>query len=50
MPYKFRLTVHDGLDAVVKVAELPVKLGEAVLDEGLKEPDDAPDSEVTNWF
>ena len=27
-PYRFRLTVHDGLDAVVKVAELPVNEGD----------------------
>ena len=50
MPYRFRSTVQDGGVADVYDAELPVKLGEAVLDEGLKEPDDAPDSEVTNWF
>ena len=50
MPYKFRLTVHDGLDADVKVAELPVNEGDAVFDDGLNEPDDAPDSEGTNWF
>ena len=28
-PYRFRSTVHDGLDAVVKVAELPVNEGDA---------------------
>ena len=48
MPYKFRLTVQDGDVADVKVAELPVNEGDAVLDEGLKEPDDAPDNEGTN--
>ena len=29
MPYRFRSTVHDGLDAVVKVAELPPNEGDA---------------------
>ena len=28
-PYRFRSTVHDGLDAVVKVAALPVNEGDA---------------------
>ena len=50
MPYRFRSTVHDGLDAVVKVAVLPVNEGDAVPEDGLNEPDDAPDSEGTNWF
>ena len=49
-PYRFRSTVHDGLDADVKVAELPVNEGDAVFDDGLNEPDDAPDSEGTSWF
>ena len=47
-PYRFRSTVHDGLDAVVKVAALPVNEGDAVFDDGLNEPDDAPDSEGTS--
>ena len=50
MPYRFRSTVHDGLDAVVKVAALPVNEGDAVFDDGVNEPDDAPDSEGTSWF
>ena len=50
MPYRFRSTVHDGLDAVVKVEELPVNEGDAVLDDGSKVPDDAPDNEGTSWF
>ena len=48
MPYKFKETVHDGEAEDVYVAESPVKLGEAVLDDGLNEPDDAPDNEGTN--
>ena len=47
-PYRFRLTVHDGLDADVYVAESPVKLGEAVFDDGLNEPVEAPVSDGTN--
>ena len=49
MPYRFRLTVHDGLDAVVKVAELPVKLGDAELDV-VDEPVDDPVRDATSWF
>ena len=49
MPYKFRLTVHDGLDAVVKVAELPVNEGDAELDV-VDEPVDDPVREATSWF
>ena len=49
-PYRFRLTVHDGLDAVVKVAELPVNEGDAVLDDGSKVPDDAPEREPVTSF
>ena len=49
-PYRFRSTVQDGLDAVVKVAALPVNEGDAVFDDGVNEPDDAPDSEGTSWF
>ena len=48
-PYRFRLIVHDGLDAVVKVAELPVKLGEAVL-LVVEEPVDDPVRDATSWF
>ena len=48
-PYRFRSTVHDGLDAVVKVAELPVKLGEAVL-LVVDEPVDDPVRDATSWF
>ena len=47
-PYKFRLAVHDGLDADVYVAESPVNEGDAVPDDGVNEPDDAPDKEGTN--
>ena len=50
MPYKFRLTVHDGLDAVVKVEELPVNEGDAVFEDGLNEPDDDPVRDATSWF
>ena len=48
-PYRFRLTVHDGLDADVYVVEFPVKLGEAVL-LVVDEPLEAPESEATNSF
>ena len=49
MPYRFRSTVHDGLDAVVKVAELPVNEGDAVL-LVVEEPVDDPVREATSWF
>ena len=49
MPYKFRLTVHDGLVEDEYVAESPVKLGEAVL-EVVEDPEEAPESEATNSF
>ena len=49
-PYRFRLTVHDGLDADVKVAELPVNEGDAVFEDGLNEPDDDPVRDATSWF
>ena len=43
------MTVHDGLDAVVKVAELPVKLGEAV-SLVVELPEEAPVRDATSWF
>ena len=46
-PYRFRLTVHDGLAEDVYVAESPVKLGEAVLDV-VDEPLEAPEREATS--
>ena len=49
LPYKFRSTVHDGLDADVKVAELPVNEGDAVL-LVVEEPVDDPVKDATSWF
>ena len=49
LPYKFRLIVHDGLDADVYDAESPVNEGDAVPDV-VDDPDDAPLREATNSF
>ena len=49
-PYRFRSTVQDGEAEDVYVMELPPNEGDAVFDDGLNEPEDAPDSEGTNWF
>jgi hypothetical protein len=49
LPYKFRSTVQDGLDVDVYDAELPVKLGEAVL-LVVEEPVDDPVRDATSWF
>jgi hypothetical protein len=48
-PYRFRSTVHDGLDADVYDAESPVNEGDAVPDV-VDDPDDAPLREATNSF
>ena len=49
LPQRFRLTVQLGDEAEVYVMELPVKLGEAVL-EVVEEPEEAPEREATSWF
>ena len=47
MLYAWEQSVNSS---AIQVTEFPVNEGEAVPDDGVNEPDDAPDSEGTSWF